>query len=102
LKIASIPRLLAVIMKEFIQMRRDKATFAMIVITPLVQLILFGYAINLNPRHLPTAIVGADHSIWSRRILTSMENSSYLNLLNPHQLKRRPVGFCRPVRCSLW
>jgi len=83
LKIASIPRLLAVIMKEFIQMRRDKATFAMIVITPLVQLILFGYAINLNPRHLPTAIVGADHSIWSRRILTSMENSSYFKFIEP-------------------
>ena len=83
MKIASIPRLLAVIMKEFIQMRRDKATFAMIVITPLVQLILFGYAINLNPRHLPTAIVGADHSIWSRRILTSMENSSYFKFIEP-------------------
>ena len=83
MKLTAIHRLLAVIMKEFIQMRRDKATFAMIVITPLVQLILFGYAINLNPRHLPTAVVGADHSIWSRRILTSMENSSYFKFIKP-------------------
>lgn len=76
-------RLLAVMMKEFIQMRRDKATFAMMVGIPLLQLIMFGYAINLNPRHLPTAIVGADHSIWSRRILTSMENSTYFQFISP-------------------
>ena len=70
-------RLAAVIYKEFIQMRRDKVTFAMMLGIPLIQLILFGFAINMNPRHLPTAIVGNDHSEMSRRILTSMENSSY-------------------------
>ena len=76
-------RIYGVIVKEFIQMRRDKATFAMIVGIPLLQLILFGYAINLNPRHLPTAIVGADQSIWSRRILTGMENSTYFQFISP-------------------
>ncbi|WP_035895431.1 ABC transporter permease [Legionella oakridgensis] len=81
-------RLLAVIIKEFIQMRRDKATFAMIVGIPLIQLILFGYAINLNPRHLPTAIVGDDHSDMSRRILKSMENSTYFQFINPSSSER--------------
>lgn len=76
-------RLFAVMSKEFVQMRRDKVTFAMMVGIPLIQLILFGFAINLNPRHLPTAIVGADHSEMSRRILTSMENSTYFSFVSP-------------------
>lgn len=77
------PRLLAVMAKEFIQMRRDKATFAMMIGIPLIQLILFGYAINTNPRHLPTAIVNPDNSMLSRRILTAMENSTYFRFLSP-------------------
>jgi ABC-2 type transport system permease protein len=77
------PRLFAVMVKEFIQMRRDKATFAMMIGIPLIQLILFGYAINLNPRHLPTAIVGADQSVLTRRILISMENSTYFKFISP-------------------
>ena len=76
-------RLLAVMQKEFIQMRRDKVTFAMMIGIPLIQLLLFGFAINLNPRHLPTAIVGFDQSQMSRRILTSMENSSYFKFIRP-------------------
>lgn len=78
-----ISRLFAVMLKEFIQMRRDKATFAMIVGIPLIQLILFGYAINLNPRHLPAAIVGDTESMVARRILKSMENSTYFNFVQP-------------------
>ncbi len=88
--------LVAVIVKEFIQMRRDKATFAMIVGIPLMQLILFGYAINTNPRHLPTAIVNPDHSEFSRRILVAMENSTYFKFIKPssteseaHELLKR-------------
>ena len=46
----------AMLIKEFIQLRRDRLSFGMIVMIPLVQLLLFGYAINTNPRHLPTAI----------------------------------------------
>ena len=83
MKFWSNPRLFAMMIKEFIQMRRDRATFAMMVGIPLIQLIMFGYAINLNPRHLPTAIVGADQSVWSRRILTSMENSTYFQFVSP-------------------
>ncbi len=64
-------------------MSRDKVTFAMIIGIPLMQLILFGYAINTNPRHLPTAIVNPDYSIFSRRILVGMENSTYFQFISP-------------------
>ncbi len=76
-------RLMAVMFKEFIEMRRDKATLGMMVGIPLIQLILFGFAINLNPQHLPTAIVGQDQSVFTRRILTSMENSTYFRFVAP-------------------
>ncbi len=83
MSVAWIGRLKAVMGKEFIQMRRDRATFGMMVGIPLIQLILFGYAINMNPRHLPTAIVGDTQSIFARRILTSMEQSSYFRFIAP-------------------
>lgn len=83
MKGSRLTRLIAVMMKEFIQMRRDKTTIGMIVGIPLIQLILFGFAINMNPRHLPTAIVGADQSVFTRRILTSMENSTYFQFISP-------------------
>lgn len=76
-------RLLSMMQKEFIQMRRDKTTLGMMVGIPLIQLILFGYAINLNPQHLPTAVVNADNGYFSQRILTSMENSSYFSFTQP-------------------
>jgi ABC-2 type transport system permease protein len=76
-------RLLALMLKEFIQMRRDKATLGMMIGIPLIQLILFGFAINLNPRHLPTAIVGDSHSEFSRRIVMSMQNSTYFQFISP-------------------
>lgn len=75
--------LVAIMVKEFIEMRRDKATFMMIIFIPLMQLVLFGYAINTNPRHLPTAIVNADQSAFSRRILAGMENSTYFKFISP-------------------
>jgi ABC-2 type transport system permease protein len=81
-------RLSAVIVKEFIQMRRDKTTLAMMIGIPLLQLMLFGFAIDLNPKHLPTAIVGNDHSIFSRRILTSMQNSSYFSFIAPRSTEK--------------
>lgn len=97
----SASRLLAVMLKEFIQMRRDKATFALIVGIPLIQLMLFGYAINLNPRHLPTAIVNAEPDHLTRRILKSLEISTYFQFINPdvsekeanHLLKTGKVQF---------
>ena len=65
----------AVLVKEFIQMRRDRLTFAMMVGIPILQLVLFGYAINTDPKHLPTAALVHDHSRFSRAIVAAMENS---------------------------
>ena len=62
----SVTRFLAMLRKEWIQMRRDPGTIGMTVALPLVQLFLFGYAINTNPRHLPTAILSGDHSRYER------------------------------------
>ncbi|MDF1677858.1 MAG: ABC transporter permease [Legionellaceae bacterium] len=98
---AWLGRLKAVMAKEFIQMRRDRATFGMMVGIPLIQLILFGYAINMNPRHLPTAIVGDTQSTFARRILVGMEQSSYFQFIAPpvteeeanHLLKTTQVQF---------
>src|SRR3954470_12339226 len=76
----SFARLGALLIKEFIQMRRDRLTFAMMLGIPLLQLVLFGYAINTNPKHLPTAIYSADNSVFSRTIVEAMRNSSYFNV----------------------
>lgn len=75
-------RLWAVIVKEFIQMKRDRVTLSMLIMIPLMQLILFGYAINSNPKHLPTAVLNADHSYLSRTFLQGMQNSDYFQLNN--------------------
>ncbi|MEZ4525266.1 MAG: ABC transporter permease [Desulfobacterales bacterium] len=58
-------------------MRRDRLTFAMMIGIPLLQLVLFGYAINSDPKHLPTAILSADNSVFSRSLVAAMQNSAY-------------------------
>jgi len=77
----SIQRCWAVITKEFIQMRRDRMTFGMMVGIPLMQLILFGFAINSDPKGLPTAVLIEDHSVYSRTILRAIENSGYFSIV---------------------
>ncbi|MGO9704119.1 MAG: ABC transporter permease, partial [Limisphaerales bacterium] len=62
-------------------MRRDRLTFAMMIGIPLVQLILFGYAINSDPKHLPTAVYSADNSVFSRTIVWGLYNSSYFDIV---------------------
>ena len=62
----------AMLVKEFIQLRRDRVSFAMIIMIPLVQLLLFGYAINTTPRHLPTAVLMQETSDLSRSILAAI------------------------------
>lgn len=74
-------RLLGMIVKEFIQMRRDRATFAMIIAIPIIQMILFGYAINTNPKHLPTVIVSSDYSNFTRSIIAGMQTSDYYDVV---------------------
>ncbi|MCM8734421.1 ABC transporter permease [Azospirillum sp. A1-3] len=73
----SVGRLMAVMVKEFIQMRRDRLTFAMMVGVPILQLILFGFAINSDPKALPTAVLVADSSPFARTLVAAMENSRY-------------------------
>jgi len=73
----SIARFMAILMKEFVQMRRDRLTFAMIVGIPILQLVLFGYAINSDPKSLPTAVVDYDKSEFSRSIIRGLENTRY-------------------------
>ncbi|MDR2675850.1 MAG: ABC transporter permease [Opitutaceae bacterium] len=73
-------RLRAVVLKEFVQMRRDRATFAMIVGIPVVQLLLFGYAINSDPRHLPTVVLDADGGPYARAIVQAMRRSGYFEV----------------------
>ncbi len=77
----SIRRFWAVVAKEFIQMRRDRITLAMMLGIPLTQLILFGYAINSDPRHLPTAILSGDNSVFSRSIVSAMQTSTYFDVV---------------------
>ena len=73
-------RLFAILVKEFRQIRRDRLTFAMMVGVPIIQLVLFGYAINPDPRQLPLAVVEADHSPFSRSFVAALENSRYFEV----------------------
>ena len=77
----SFDRFWAVILKEFIQMKRDRVTFAMMVGIPLLQLVLFGYAINSDPKHLPTAIRDADEGPFARTLVWSLKNSGYFEFV---------------------
>jgi ABC-2 type transport system permease protein len=77
----SFGRLRGIIVKEFTQMRRDRLTFAMMLGIPLIQLTLFGYAINSDPRHLPAAVVLADRGPYGRTLLYAMKNSTYFNFV---------------------
>ena len=73
-------RFVAVLAKEFVQMRRDRVTFAMMVGVPIMQLVLFGFAINSDPKNLPTAVLDADPSVFSRSFIRAMENSGYFRV----------------------
>ena len=73
-------RITAVMIKEFIQMRRDRLTFAMIIAVPILQLVLFGYAINTDPKRLPTVVISADHGPISRAIVNGMQLSRYFDV----------------------
>jgi ABC-2 type transport system permease protein len=66
-----------IIVKEFIQLKRDRLTFGMVIGIPLLQLILFGYAINSDPRQLPTAVLAADASPYARSLLAAMQTTGY-------------------------
>ena len=75
----------AMILKEFVQLRRDRITFATIITIPLMQLVLFGYAINTQPRGLPTAVLLQESSDVGRSILKALENTKYFKVT--HQVR---------------
>ena len=78
----SLSRWVGIIVKEFIQLKRDRLTFGMIIGIPVIQLILFGYAINADPKRLPTAVLTADSSPYSRTLLSALQTSGYFRITN--------------------
>jgi ABC-2 type transport system permease protein len=77
----SFHRFWAIVLKEFIQMKRDRVTFAMMVGIPLMQLLLFGFAINSDPKHLPTAVRVADYGPFARTLVAALRHSGYFTLV---------------------
>ena len=77
----SMRRAAAVFIKEFQQILRDRLTFAMAVLIPVLQLVLFGYAINTDPKQLPTAVVAANHGPLVRSLTAAMQNTGYFDVV---------------------
>jgi len=91
----SFARIMAILVKEFIQMRRDRLTFAMIVGIPVMQLFLFGFAINNDPHHLPAAVAISDPGPFSDSIVAALSNSGYYDIrlaTNSPAAARRMLG----------
>jgi ABC-2 type transport system permease protein len=88
----SFRRVIAVLLKEFVQIRRDRITLAMVLGVPIMQLFLFGFAINLDPKHLPTAISADDSGRFTRALVAGLSNSGYFSLVettkSPAEAKR--------------
>ncbi|WP_354004139.1 ABC transporter permease [Ideonella oryzae] len=89
-RLFSLARLWAIFVKEFQQMMRDRPTFAMAVGVPIIQLVLFGYAINTDPKGLPTAVVSHDSGPLARSLLATLENTGYFHIT--HQPDSEAAG----------
>lgn len=79
--VSSFARIWAIFLKEAVQMRRDRLTFAMMFGIPIIQLILFGYAINMNPKHLPAALLVEEQTPIVRTLVQSLRTSEYYNFV---------------------
>lgn len=109
-----VSRTIAVFIKEFLQLRRDRLTFATMIFIPIIQLTLFGFAINTMPRHLPTAVLAFENSDINRSILAALRNTTYFEIVQVVHSEREmdelmrsgrvlfgveiPTGFERGVR----
>ncbi|WP_206996116.1 ABC transporter permease [Trinickia mobilis] len=101
----SFTRWWSIVLKEFLQLRRDRVTFAMIIGVPIIQLTLFGFAINTDPKHLPSAVIIADQSPFSRSFVAAMKHSDYFDIVETlpdedagrHALARGEVQFVLSV-----
>jgi ABC-2 type transport system permease protein len=80
----SLHRLVALLIKEMIQMRRDRVTFAMMLGVPLMQLMLFGFAINTDPKALPAALVSPTQDRYTRAMVTALELTGYYRFIAPN------------------
>ena len=78
----SFMRWWAIVRKEFLQLKRDRITFGMVIGVPIIQLLLFGYAINTDPKHLPSAVVISEHSEFTRSMLAAMKTSGYFDFVD--------------------
>lgn len=78
-------RSFAMLVKEFLQLGRERTTFAMMIAVPLLQLILFGYAIDTNPRHLPTAVLARDNGPQARAVLSAIQATGYFDIVSGAQ-----------------
>lgn len=78
----SFGRLLAIMIKEFIQVRRDRMTFATMMVIPLMQLVMFGFAINSDPKGLATAVLAASHGQFDRSLIAAMQASGYFRVVD--------------------
>jgi ABC-2 type transport system permease protein len=76
----SFARFMAMLRKEWLQMRRDPLTIGLVVMLPLMQLFLFGFAINTNPHDLPTGVLSADHSRYERTLTVALQNTGYFKI----------------------
>ena len=76
-RLFSFARLRALLIKEFIQMRRDRITFGMMLGVPIIQLLLFGFAINTDPKELPAALVSPAHDRYARSLVSALETTGY-------------------------
>jgi ABC-2 type transport system permease protein len=82
-------RLAAIMLKELIQLRRDRLTFAMMVGIPIIQMALFGFAINGDPKRLPTAVIAHEQTPYTRSLVRALENSGYFEVVNGHSNERQ-------------
>ncbi|HUU74051.1 MAG TPA: ABC transporter permease [Burkholderiales bacterium] len=85
----SLSRWTGIIFKEFIQLKRDRLTFGMIIGIPVVQLMLFGFAINSDPKNLPAAVFSQDNSVYSRTLSAALQNSGYFRITEQIDSERR-------------
>lgn len=98
---AGFSRWWSMVVKEFLQLKRDRITFGMIVGIPIIQLTLFGYAINSDPKHMPTGLILNDHSEITRTIISTLKTSEYFEVIGElpdetaarHALARGDVQF---------
>ncbi|MGH8277812.1 MAG: ABC transporter permease, partial [Steroidobacteraceae bacterium] len=76
----SLHRFTALLRKEWLQMRRDPITLRFIIVLPMMQLFLFGYAINTDPKHLPAGLLSVEHSKYERTLAAALRNSGYYDI----------------------